>query len=64
MYAIKNFLESENMELKLSIREAQTDVNTLVDKLSSLNEKFNVLTSLRGKFGKTKCFFRKLRLKS
>ena len=32
------------MELNLSIREAWRDMNILLDKLSSLNEKFNLLT--------------------
>ena len=36
---------SENMELKLSIRETQTDLSILIDKLSSLNENVNVLTA-------------------
>ena len=34
------------MKLKLPVREAWTDINILVDKLSSLNEKFNALTTL------------------
>ena len=33
------------MELNLSIREAWKDMNILLDKLSSLNEKFNLLTT-------------------
>lgn len=34
------------MKLKLPVRGAWTDINILVDKLSSLNEKFNALTTL------------------
>ena len=34
------------MKLKLPVRGAWTDINILVDKLSSLNEKFNTLTTL------------------
>ena len=44
-YNQKN-LESEKMEFKLPVREAWTHINILVDKLSSLNEKFNALTTL------------------
>ena len=33
------------MGLNLSIREAWKDMNILFDKLSSLNEKFNLLTT-------------------
>lgn len=34
------------MKLRLPVRGAWTDINILVDKLSSLNEKFNALTTL------------------
>ena len=34
------------MKLKLPVRGAWTDINILVDKLSSLNKKFNALTTL------------------
>ena len=34
------------MKLKLPVRGAWTDINIPVDKLSSLNEKFNALTTL------------------